>query len=101
MEILVRKLNKKYALVNENKKVTEIIAEFKNPSVTSKIKHKEDREAFTVFANSAYLIYKYRSKMGAHEDWWWGLNQVAMSCLLLTFYLVDLFAFDLQDIACK
>lgn len=96
MEILVREVNKKYKLVDENKPITEIIAEFKNQDIINKIQSQKDREAFRIFAYSAYLIYKYRSKMGAHIDWWWGMNQVAMSCLLLTFYVVDLFSLDLQ-----
>lgn len=101
MEILVREINKKYKLVSKNKQITRIIQDFKDEKIISKIESPEDREVFRIFAYSAYLIYKYRSKMGAHadEDFWWGTNRVAMSCLLLTFYLVDLYLSDLQYMA--
>lgn len=95
MEILVNKLNKDYKLISRNEPITVIIRKLKEEDTIKKVES-EKRESFRVFSYSAYIIYKFRSKMGAHADWWWGMEEIAMSCLMLTLYLLDLFSMDLH-----
>ena len=98
MEILAGQLNKRHKLVREHMDTGKLLVRFMDKEVMNRFSEKvEDREAFRLFAYSGYVIYTYRSKLGAHTDdrLWWGKDQVALSALVLTFYLVDLFSTSL------
>jgi len=95
IETLARKVNKSHRLVREEQETGRLLHRFLEKEVINRFSEDpENREAFRLFAYTSYLIYTYRSKLGAHTDekLWWGRDQIALSALVLTFYLIDLFA---------
>ena len=97
VEVMVEELNRDYLLFDPKEQITSMISRMKDEEVIRRFSDDtEDRETFRIFAYAAYTIYKFRSKMGAHPDWWWGKEEVASSCLILTFYIVDLYVTELR-----
>ncbi len=94
IEILVREVNEMFQLVRGESRTGGLLVKFTENDVIRRISDRPDeRDIFKRFAKLCSDVYKLRSKLGAHyeEGMGWGQDQVAISTLVLTFYLLDLF----------
>ena len=90
IESLAVKINEINKLCDKPLSGSRLVSEFRNKEVFEKIPENK-REKFRVLADSMHLVYKLRSKMGAHIDPdFWATGDVAFAALFLTLFVFDL-----------
>ena len=98
VEIMVNYLDENYLLFDTKISTGKIIQQFRKEEIIDKIKDDIDKDTWRTFTDGINIVYRFRNLMGAHADWTWGEERIAISCLILTFYLVDLFLTDIHEI---
>jgi len=96
VEIMLNEINEDYSLFDKKLSTGNMINQLRNEKIINKMKNEVDKDDLMIFIDGVSVIYRFRNIMGAHEGWEWGKNQVAMSCLILTFYLVDLYLWNIR-----
>lgn len=92
VEIMVNELDYDYSLFDKELTTGTMINKLRNGDAFDRMKDKVDMDNFRTFIDGISVVYRFRNTMGAHSGWAWGRdNQVAQSCLILTFYLADLY----------
>ena len=92
VEIMVDELDDDYSLFDRELSTGRMIARLQSDDVLKKMKKKKVYiDYFRTFVDGINVVYRFRNIMGAHAGIEWGLDQVATSCLILTFYLVNLY----------
>jgi len=92
VEIIVEELDYDYSLFNKQPSTGKMITQMRNEDIINKVKKKKlDVDIFRTFVDGLSVVYRFRNMMGAHSGLEWGIDQVATSCLILTFYLSDLY----------
>lgn len=92
VEIMVSELDYDYSLFDKELSTGKMIARLRNEDIINKVKKKKvDTDDFRTFVDGINVVYRFRNIMGAHSGLEWGIDQVAPSCLILTFYLADLY----------
>lgn len=100
VEAMMDELDVQYSLFEKRPSTGQMIKQLRNERILTKMKsEKVDMENFGTFIDGINVVYRFRNVMGAHEGWAWGSNeQVAQSCLILTFYLADLYVWILRKV---
>lgn len=97
VEIMVDELNYNYSLFSKQFSTGKMIARLRNEDIINKIKKRKlNVNDFKTFVDGISIVYRFRNIMGAHSGLEWGIDQVAMSCLILTFYLSDLYMWNIR-----
>jgi len=93
VEAMMDELDDAYSLFEGELSTGQMIKQLRNENILNKMKSElVDIDNFRTFVDGISVVYRFRNVMGAHEGWAWGSNeQVAQSCLILTFYLADLY----------
>lgn len=91
VEIMVDELDYDYSLFDKELSTGKMIARLRNEDIFNKVKEKIDIDFFRTFVDGINVVYRFRNIMGAHSGLEWGIDQVATSCLILTFYLADIY----------
>lgn len=94
VEIMTNELDDDFSLFDKDLSTGSMINQLRNTNIADKMNL--DRDDLRTFVDGISVIYRFRNIMGAHEGWDWGKDQVATSCLVLTFYLVDLYMTDIR-----
>jgi len=94
VEHMIQYINEQYSLNLKGTSTRSLINKIKNNEFIQKM-NKEDRDRWSYFLDGCNVIYQFRNKMGAHMDYYWGDNQIAHSCLIMTFYFIDFFVTEL------
>ena len=68
-----------------------MIRQLLNKNITDKFPEYFSIDIWRTLIDGMNVVYRFRNFMGAHDHSMWGEDQVATSCLILTFYLVDTF----------
>ncbi len=100
VELLVERLNKQHGLLSRRLRAPALIRQFIKDETVKKFSTDPDqRDKFRQFAHSSKVLYDFRSKMGAHavRSWEWGKDRISLMALGLSFYLVDLYIYDLHQ----
>jgi len=90
VETMVDEMNNDYSLFSKNLSTGAMILRLRDTEMASKIEA-VDRGDLRTFVDGISVVYRFRNMMGAHAGVEWGIDQAATSCLILTFYLVDLY----------
>jgi len=91
VEIMVDELNYDYSLFDKELSTGRMITQLRDEDILKKMRNEEiDIDDFRTFVDGINVVYRFRNIMGAHSGWDLGIDQVATSCLILTFYLADL-----------
>ena len=96
VEIMVDELNYDYSLFDKELSTGKMIARLRNEDISNKVKEKVNSDFFRTFVDGINIVYRFRNIMGAHSGLEWGIDQVATSCLILTFYLADLYIWTIR-----
>ena len=96
VEIMVNELDDDYSLFDKELSTGKMINRLRNEDIFNKVKNEVDTDDFRTFIDGINVVYRFRNIMGAHAGGAWGRDQVATSCLILTFYLVDLYMWDMR-----
>jgi len=98
VETMMNELDVDYSLFDKELSTGQMIKQLRNESILNKMKSEEvDMDNFRTFVDGINVVNRFRNVMGAHEGWTWGSNeQVAQSCLILTFYLADLYVWIIR-----
>ncbi|MFX1508593.1 MAG: hypothetical protein ACFFDC_21125 [Promethearchaeota archaeon] len=96
VENMVDELNYDYSLFDKELTTGRMINELRNQDVLKKMKKKINMDDFRTFVDGINVVYRFRNIMGAHVAWDWGIDQVATSCLILTFYLANLYLWEIR-----
>lgn len=96
VEIMMDELNDQYELFDSDLRTGNMINQLRNEQIREKLKNEINKDYVRTFIDSVSLIYNFRNIMGAHSGFEWGQDQVATSCLILTFYLVDLYIWSIR-----
>lgn len=96
VEIMVNELDDDYSLFDKELSTGRIITRLRNEDIFNKMKKNVDMDDFRTFVDGVNVVYRFRNIMGAHQGWEWGIDQVATSCLILTFYLADLYMWNIR-----
>lgn len=98
VEIMLDELNYDYSLFDKELSTGRMINKLRNEEIFNKMKKKRVIEDyFKTFIDGINLVYRFRNVMGAHSGWAWGEeDQVAQSCLILTFYLADIYMWTIR-----
>jgi hypothetical protein len=96
VEIMVSELDYDYSLFNRKLSTGRIITRLRDEDILKKVTKKVNRESFKTFVDGINVVYRFRNIMGAHSGFEWGIDQVATSCLILTFYLADLYIWNIR-----
>ena len=97
VEIMTDELNYDYSLFDKELTTGRMITRLRNEDIINKVKKKEvDIDDFRTFIDGINVVYRFRNIMGAHSGWELGIDQVSTSCLILTFYLTDLYMFNIR-----
>lgn len=91
VEIMVNYLDENFELFETQLSTGRMIRKFGTKEIEEKIEDDVSIDTWRTFSDGINVVYRFRNLMGAHESWSWGEDQVATSCLILTFYLVDIF----------
>jgi len=92
VEIMVNELDYDYSLFDKELSTGKMINKLRNEEVFNKMKKKKvNVDFFKTFIDGINVVYRFRNMMGAHSGLDWNADQVAQSCLILTFYLADLY----------
>jgi len=92
VEIMVDELNHDYSLIDKELSTGRMINKLRNEEIFNKMKKKKvNGDFFKTFIDGINVVYGFRNMMGAHSGLDWYADQVAQSCLILTFYLADLY----------
>lgn len=93
VEIMVDELDDDYSLFDEELSTGRIINLLRNEDIFNRMEDEViiDIDVFRVFVDGIGVVYRFRNIMGAHSGFEWGIDQVATSCLILTFFLADLY----------
>lgn len=93
IEIMINSINEDYDLIDGKNTTGNLINQFKNDSTWDKIKDQifDDKNGWLTFLDGSSVVYRFRNVMGAHDGPSWGEEQVSMACLLLTYYLTDVY----------
>lgn len=90
VELMVQYINEECSLNIKESRTRSLINKIKNNEFIQKME-KEDKDRWYYFLDGCNIIYQFRNKMGAHMDYYWGDDQIAHSCLIMTFYFIDYF----------
>jgi len=96
VEIMMDELNDQYELFDSDLRTGNMINQLRNEQIREKLNHEINKDYVRTFTDSVSLIYNFRNIMGAHSGFEWGQDQVATSCLILTFYLSDLYIWAIR-----
>ena len=96
VEIMVNELDDDYSLFDKELSTGRMITRLRNENIFNKVKNQVDTDDFRTFVDGINVVYRFRNIMGAHSGWNWGIDQVATSCLILTFYLTDLYMWNIR-----
>ena len=98
VEIMVSELNYDYSLFVKKLSTGRMITRLRNEDIFNKVKKKKvDIDDFRTFVDGINVVYRFRNIMGAHSGLEWGIDQAATSCLILTFYLADLYTWNIRE----
>jgi len=95
VEIMLSELDYDYSLFDKKLSTGNKIGRLRNEDILEKV-NKVDMDDFRTFVDGINVIYRFRNIMGAHSGWHWGIDQVGTSCLILTFYLADLYMWNIR-----
>jgi hypothetical protein len=73
-----------------------MINQMLNDELMNKITGQTNKSDLRLFIHGVNIIYRFRNMMGAHEGYHWDEDQAATSCLILTFYLADLYIWSIR-----
>jgi len=93
---MMDELNDQYELFDSDLRTGNMINQLRNEQIREKLNHEINKDYVRTFTDSVSLIYNFRNIMGAHSGFEWGQDQVATSCLILTFYLSDLYIWAIR-----
>lgn len=97
VEIMMDGLNDQYDLFDYGISTGNMINQLKNEKIIEKLNEEIiSKDLLRTFIDGISLIYRFRNIMGAHAGLEWGQDQVATSCLILTFYLTDLYLWAIR-----
>ena len=98
VETMMDELDDEYSLFEKELSTGQMIKQLRNENILDKMKSElGEIDNFRTFVDGINVVYRFRNVMGAHEGWAWGSNeQVAQSCLILTFYLADLYVWVIR-----
>jgi hypothetical protein len=72
-----------------------MIARLRDEDILTRIKEKKmNMNYFRTLTDGINVVF--RNIMGAHSEENWGDDQIATSCLILTFYLVNLYVWSVR-----
>lgn len=95
LNILVEtSIDRYHDIFSKNLSTGNMINQLKQEKMREKVDF--DRETWMTFLDGAGLVYKFRNIVGAHASWEYREDQLAMSCLVLSFYLVGNFMEELN-----
>ena len=89
-------LNEQYDLFDSVLRTGNMINQLRNEKIIEKLNDEISKDSLRTFIDSVSLIYRFRNIMGAHAGYEWGQDQIATSCLILTFYLTDLYIWAIR-----
>ena len=95
VEIMLNELDDDYSLFDKKLTTGNEINQLRNEKIANKMKEMNEDDLRT-FTDGISLIYRFRNIMGAHAGWELGLDQIATSCLILTFYLADVYLWRIR-----
>ena len=97
VEIMVSELDHDYSLFDKELSTGRMISKLRDEEIFNKMKKKKvDVDFFKTFVDGINVVYRFRNIMGAHSGLDWGVDQVATSGLILTFYLADLYMWTIR-----
>jgi len=97
VESIVDELNYDYSLFDKQLRTGTMINRLRHEDTFNKIIRKRlGEDDFRTFVDGISVVYRFRNTMGAHSGMEWGIDQVSTSCLILTFYLVDFYMWNIR-----
>lgn len=91
VEIMINTINQHYDIFTKKQSIGNMIIQLKQDKFSEKFNEVYNLNMWITFLDGIGVVYKFRNIVGAHDSIEWREDQLAMSCLILTFYLVDLF----------
>jgi len=97
VESIVDELNHDYSLFDKQLRTGRMINRLRHEDTFDKITEKRlSEDDFRTFVDGVSVVYRFRNTMGAHSGMEWGIDQVSTSCLILAFYLVDFYMWNIR-----
>ena len=96
VEIMVDEVDEDYSLFDKELSTGTMINQLRDDRIIKKLRVSVDNDNLRIFVDGISVVYRFRNIMGAHEGMEWELDQAATSCLILTFYLVDLYLWAIR-----
>ena len=91
VEIMVDELDDDYSLFDGELSTGRMISRLRDEDIFNKVTREVNKDDFLIFIDGISVVNRFRNIMGAHAGMEMGLDQASTSCLILTFYLVDVY----------
>lgn len=96
VEEMLNELNSQYSIFDKQHNVRARIKKLRDNETVNKLKENIPPDQLRMFTDGISVIYRFRNIMGAHAGRGWGYDQAAASCLILSFYLTDLYLWNIK-----